>query len=192
MRCLDANPIRRPRHACSGQVITEAAIGLALMTFAWILMSYSCYMGTNAIRTCMASRHAAWLKGATGNTPSPEQIDQNFFFQTGLSKVESLPPVKIADLFTDSASKDQKGFGGKGQGPFLVKVSYGVSDLDSATQFPFDLLKAKVPFMPALPTNVLSVNSSCEWEETSDTWNTAGQAVSGVLDTLKSLIPFPF
>jgi len=190
MRCRP-NPLRNPRRSCSGQVITEAAIGLALMSFTWILMTYFCYQANNQIRTSMASRHAAWLKGTTGSTPSATQIDEWFFFQSGLSKVEDIdPPVRIPDLFSDSNAKDGKGFNGKGKGPFLVKVSYGVDSLDSATQFPFTLLKSKVPFMPTMPTTNLSVSSFCQWEETTDTWNTAGDAVGGVIDAVKGLFPF--
>src|SRR5688500_12896765 len=101
MRCL---PKHSPNRSCAGQVITEAVIGLALMSFACILMTYSLYMGTNSIRTSMAARHAAWFKGASGNDATPAQIDQWFFFQDGLTKVKPGKLETIATLFSDAGA----------------------------------------------------------------------------------------
>jgi hypothetical protein len=190
MRCLLKS--QSQRRSCAGQVIVEAAIGLALMTFAWILMTYSLYMGTNSIRTNMAARHAAWLKGATGNDATPSQIDQMFFYQSGLSKIENGAPVTVGDLFSDSGAKDSKDIGKGGHGPFLVTVSFGVADVNTATQFPFTLLKVRVPFMPALPTDISMVKSTCQWEEVGDTWTSWADALRGILDSLKSILPFSF
>jgi hypothetical protein len=188
MRCRLSTHSRRNK-ACAGQVITEAAIGMSLMTFAWILMTYSNYMGINATRTCMAARHAAWFKGASGNDISASQIDQGFFYQTGLTKVENNQPVKVADLFTGGGN-DPKNIGGAGHGPFMVTVSFGVDDVSTATQFPFDLLKTKVPFMPDFPNTISKVKTSCQWEEIGDTWTTFADAIRGIFDSLKSMIPF--
>jgi hypothetical protein len=147
-------------------------------------------MGTNSIRTNMAARHAAWLKGATGNNPSPAQIDQMFFYQSGLSKVENGSPVTIGELFANDAGKDSNGIGSGGRGPFLVTVSFGVDDINSTQHFPFTLLKAKVPFMPPLPADVITVKSSCQWEEIGDTWTSWADALRGILDSLESIISF--
>ncbi len=55
-------------HVASAQILAEAAIGLSLMTFAWILIAYSLYLANYKIRTEMAARYAAWYQANNGGT----------------------------------------------------------------------------------------------------------------------------
>jgi len=179
-----------PSGSSSGSVLTEAAIGIALMTFVWIMISYTMFMATNDIRTEMAARYAAWYRGASGNAATSNQVDQAFFYQSGLSKVEYGPGEGIGDLLssgsgdTTTASK----YSGDANGPFMAKVTFGVSSPSPTNQFPFDLLITEVPFMPnSYLTNCLSINSTCQWDGDSDTWKDPGQAANGILDSLKNI-----
>ena len=168
--------------------MTEACLGLAMMTFTWIMMTYTFYMGNNQIRSLMAARYAAWFAGAgftdSSDTPTevtPAQLDQLFFFEPGLSKLDTTqPPDGIGSLLPGDASK----FFADAKGPFKRKVIFGLTDLNGPTPFPFDLLKSGVPFMPSsMVTNVLSVSSSCQWDAVGATWRTAGAALQGIFDT---------
>jgi hypothetical protein len=167
--------------------MTEACLGLAMMTFTWIMMTYSFYMGNNQIRSLMAARYAAWFAGAgftdSSDTPTEvtaAQLDQLFFFEPGLSKVETLQEDGIGSLLPGDASK----FFADAEGPFKRKVTFGLTDLNGSTPFPFDLLKTGVPFMPSsMVTNGLSVSSSCQWDAVGATWRSAGAALKGILDS---------
>ncbi len=177
--------------SCSGQVMIEAAIGLALLAFAWIMLSYSMFMATNDIRTVMAARYASWYRGASGNAATADQIDHAFFYQSGLSKVEYGPGQGIADLLSSGgniASTASK-YSGDENGPFMAKVTFGPSSLSSTNQFPFDLLTTEVPLMPnSYLTNCLSVFSTCQWDGVGDTWRSPGQAFKGIVDSLKAIV----
>jgi hypothetical protein len=156
---------------CSGQFLAEACIGLALMTFTWIIMTYSLFMANNQIRTAMAARYAAWYQGANNGTQATKgQIDQYFFFQA-LSTVTpqtAVQPPLISQIPVISSLLTSDGTAANG--PFKVGVSFGVPDT-SSTVFPFSMLKTHVPFMPNSEiTNILSVNSSAQWDGIADTW----------------------
>src|SRR5882762_3573264 len=174
-----------PRHAtsrCSGQIMVEACIGLALMTFVWIMLTYSLFLANNQLRTEMAARYAAWYQGANGaGTPATATLlDQHFFFQTGISTVANLPPMQIADVLTGSSPANASTYSSDGSGdngPFRVKVTFGVKDPNSAgNPFPFDLLKTEVPLMTNSMMSVYSVSSSCQWDGVAETWTTPGKA----------------
>jgi hypothetical protein len=178
-----------------GQVLAEACIGLSLMVFAWIIITYSLYMANNSIRTEMAARYAAWYQANNPanqengvNMPATgEQLDQYFFYQSGLSSVQQLtPPILIAQLFqSDVMPTNTQTYSGN-DNPVYVQVTYGVTTPTSSSPFPFSLLSVQVPLMPNSTLGVYSVNSSCQWDYDSDLWTNASQALNGVWDTLKN------
>ena len=175
------------RQSCSGQIMVEACIGLALMAFAWIIISYSLFMANNNLRTAMAARYAAWHKGAGGSDLTVAQLDQYFFYQPGISKVEYGQGDGIGSLAVGDKAPS---FNDGGGWPTKAKVTFGVTDInDSSNPFPFSLLKTRVPFMPNSDmTGVLSVNSTCQWDQDSDTWTSPGAALSGLWNMLKGIV----
>ena len=72
----------------SGQAMIEACLGIALLTFVFVLVGVSTFMSNNRIRTAMAARHAAWMHGADLYDNSAQNreylnnvnIDNWFFF----------------------------------------------------------------------------------------------------------------
>jgi len=185
---LRTNSSLRRRATCSGQIIAESCIGVALMTFTWILLVFSTYMGTNYIRTAMAARHAAWMKGAQGTEASTAQLDQWFFYDSGLTKVEYGKGLGFGDLFSGTTG-DRATYGNAGNGPFLARVTFGVADTNSLNKFPFDLLKGSLPFVPSpLLDKGLSVKSWCQWDEVSNTWTSWADALSGIWNSLTSAV----
>ena len=172
---------------CSGQVLTEACIGLSLVTFAWIVITYSLFMANNHIRAEMAARHAAWYKGTTGTEMTSAQLDQMFFYQANVAKVVYSQGEGIGSLIGLSGNGpsflDEDGF------PTKATVTFGPSDAAHATQFPFDLLNTQVPFMPnSLLTNCLSTSASSQWDHVGETWTTPDKALSAVFNSLKSIV----
>ena len=172
--------------------MAEAAIGLSLMTFAWILIAYSLYLANYKIRTEMAARYAAWYTGNNNGTlPTTDQLDKYFFMQPGLSSVSMQQAILLPDVITsttpsgDSYTNDST----SGNGPYRVQVTFGVTSLDDANNpFPFNLLNSsvKVPMMPSTTLSAMSVNSTCQWDGDSDTWNTFSSALSGIWNTIQS------
>jgi len=168
--------------------MAEACIGLALMAFTWIIGTYALFMAENKVRTAMAARYAAWYQGANGNgtLPTTAQIDEGFFQQAGVSTVTDVTPqaAEVPVLNIPLGFND----GTAANGMFKVQVTFGVSSLASANQYPFVLLNTQVPYMPSSAlTNAFSVQSSCQWDGVGDTWTTAGQALSAIWNELKSL-----
>lgn len=181
-----------PDRRRSGQIMAEACIGLALMVFAWIIITYSLFLANNQIRTEMAARYAAWYQGNNiGNNnnalPDKSDIDKYFFFQSGLSTVTPLTPALIPDALSGNmpSSNANTNDGTSGNGPFKVQITFGVSDPNSsANPFPFSLLTTHVPYMTNSMMSVYSVNSSCQWDGDSDTWNTWTAAGKGIWNTI--------
>ncbi|HTR43690.1 MAG TPA: hypothetical protein VMH87_18920 [Pseudomonadales bacterium] len=171
----------------TAQILVEACIGLSLMVFTWILLSYSLYMANNKIRTEMAARYAAWYTGNNNGTmPAASQIDQYFFFQSNLSTVTNETPDNMSTFISQLSGglipSEFTSFlnlsdGTSANGPFRVQVTYGVTDPSSSgNPFPFSILQTHVPFMTNSMMSIYSVNSTCQWDGDSDTWNTASQA----------------
>jgi len=157
------------------------------MVFTWILLSYSLYMANNKIRTEMAARYAAWYTGNNNGTmPAASQIDQYFFFQSNLSTVTNETPDNMSTFISQLSGglipSEFTSFlnlsdGTSANGPFRVQVTYGVTDPSSSgNPFPFSILQTHVPFMTNSMMSIYSVNSTCQWDGDSDTWNTASQA----------------
>ena len=180
---------RRSRHGeagQSGQVLVEACVALALLVFVWITAGFATYMSTNHIRTAMAARHAAWLKGNGGDV-DPKAIATNFFMleedAADLVKVvESNGMGSIAGLI----SGDNNNFGQKGRAYWVV-VKYGITaeNLTSTEKFPFTLMRTEVPLMPpSLIENLLRVESHCQWAEVGDTWTDRKKALKELWDTI--------
>jgi len=181
--------IIRPHHQHYrlGQVLAEACIGLSLVTFAWIVITYSLFMANNHIRTEMAARHAAWFKGTTGNDMTAAQLDQMFFYQSNVAKVVYTQGEGIGSL----VGLDSKGVSFLDNDGFPTKttVTFGPSDAAHATQFPFNLLNTQVPLMPnSMLTNALSVSASSQWDRVGDTWTTPGAALDAVFNSLKGIV----
>jgi hypothetical protein len=174
------------RQRDSGQIMVEACIGLALMAFAWIIITYSLYLADNQIRTEMAARYAAWYAGNNNGThPTAANIDQYFFFQSGLSTVSKLTPALIPDALAGQNPTNAVNDNSDGNGPFKVQITFGVTDPNnSSNPFPFDLLATHVPLMTNSMMAVYSVNSSCQWDGDSDTWNTWSAAAKGIWATI--------
>lgn len=178
----------------SGQILAEACIGLSLMVFAWIVISYSLYLANYQIRTEMAARYAAWYQGnSSGTAATAAQLDQYFFFQANLSTVIPQQPDDIVDalagLNNTNSTSYSGGDGGDGNGPFKVEVTFGPNSLNSTTNpFPFSLVSSDVhvPFMPASTFSISSVNSTCQWDGDSDTWSSWKSAGDGIWDAIKT------
>jgi hypothetical protein len=171
-----------------GQVLAEACIGLSLMVFAWIIISYSLFMANNSIRTEMAARYAAWYQANnSGNNNSPatgDQLDQYFFFQSGLSAVPQPEPqpALIGNVIEGNMPTNASSY--SGNAPYRVEVTFGVTTPSSTSPFPFNLLSVQVPLMPNGTLPIYSVNSYCQWDDDSDLWTNASQAFSGVWETI--------
>jgi len=173
---------------CSGQILAESCIGLALMVFAWIIITFSLFMANNQIRTEMASRYAAWYQGNNNGTlPSASDIDKYFFFQSGLSTVTNLTPALIPDALAGLNTTNAVNDSSDGNGPFKVRVSFGPTDPNnSANPSPFNMLTTHVPFMTNSMMSIYSVNSTCQWDGDSDTWNSWSAAAKGIWNTISA------
>ena len=176
----------------SGQFMAEACIGLALMAFAWIMLVYSLFLGTNQIRTEMAARYAVWYQANNSGSalPSTSDLDKYFFYQTGLSTVGNITPASIGNVIEGTMPSDATTYGGgdgsSANGPFKAEVTFDPSL--AADKFPYNLLKTQVPFMPNSMLTYSKVVSFCQWDGDSDTWNTPGAAIAGVWNALKSSV----
>lgn len=157
----------------SGQVMVEACMGLALMVFAWTLITFSTFMDTNHIRTAMASRHAAWSVG-NGRAKDKESLKTEMntrFFYAGA-------PVEVD--FPDATPGSPEGLGSlinflSPEPPTVVKIKFGMSmaEARNTTDFPFNLMKTRAPFMTedSMMEGWLSVDSQCAWEQVNETWS---------------------
>jgi hypothetical protein len=169
----------------SGQAMTEAAIGLSLMAFVWVMVVFITWMGGNHIRTAMATRHAAWMAG-NGNSPTTANIAPSFFYEEGPCSVETTDIVDTSDLLGGGAFADIVGtiLDSLGGQRFRYKVSYGIGEADVATTtiYPFNLMGAVFPFVGDTKIgSYLKVETSCQWEDVNETWDSA-------LDVIKSIL----
>jgi len=153
----------------AGQILVEAAIGLSLIVFVWIIVSYVNYMCNNRIRTNMAARFSAWLSG-NGVDPTASGYLAPYFFmnndtnlvaatsvQNNMSLMGvSMPSIIVPDPIIYSNS-----------------VTFGTNVVSSSSPFPFNMLMTHVPFMPSPDslTNFTMVSGYCAWPDVSDTYN---------------------
>jgi hypothetical protein len=179
-------------NSCSGQVLTEAAIGLALLSFTWILVIFVTFMATNHLRTAMAARYAAWHRGEGLKEASKDQIRERFFYHDFV-RVEYQAGVGMTELSHDLHLRDSSKISqGGAHGAKIATVRFGISGMDDgkARRFPFVLLKGRFPFMPASAPNknpFLEVSSTCQWEETGNPWNSPSEVVGFIWDKIKEM-----
>lgn len=167
--------------------MAEACIGLALMVFTWIIITYSLFLANNQIRTEMAARYAAWYQGNNnGSAPNPSDIDNYFFFQSGLSAVNPQTAALIPDALAGNSPTNAVNDDTSGNGPFKVQITFGPTTTPSSSSpFPFSLLSTHVPYMTD-SMMAYSVNSTCQWDGDSDTWNTWTSVGEGLWNTVKN------
>jgi hypothetical protein len=180
--------IQRKKRRASGQIMAEAAIGLAILAFTWILATVFTFMAGNQLRTAMAARHAAWYQGESKDHADiqVDDLEEQFFYQKGFTEIRRQPNVTPLGALSDNIQSSILA-GGE---TTAVTVSFGLTDLndDRAKTYPFVLFKTRVPFMPEENdlANLLKVESSCQWDETGDPWLDGHGALSWVWKQLKS------
>ena len=63
------------------------------------------------------------------------------------------------------------------------------NDIESATEFPFTLMKTDLPFMPSpFVGEFLKVEAVCQWDEVGDSWTSLSGAIEGLWDSMKSMV----
>jgi hypothetical protein len=162
----------------AGSIMAEAAIGLALLVFVWIIVSYTNYMGINRIRTNMAARHSAWLSGHGADPTANGLVTSNFFVGNDYKLVTVSPPVRNKlSFFGVGVDLSQIDLVTPAPYVYSNSVSFGVANVDSSSPFPFNLLMVNVPFMP---TDLLQsfksftvVSSHCAWP--ADIWDISSE-----------------
>lgn len=170
----------------AGQVLVEACIGLALLVFVWITAGFAVYMSNNHIRTAMAARHAAWLKGNGGDIDNTA-IATNFFMlaeeEADLVKCE---PEGAKGSIAGFITGDDNNLGNEDRG-WWVEVKFGITaeDMASTEAFPFSMMRTTVPLMPpSAVENLLQVESHCQWADVGQTWTDWKDALKGVWNTI--------
>jgi hypothetical protein len=169
----------KKKRGCSGQIMAEACIGLSLLTFVWILISYTSFMSTNWIRTAMASRHAAWRVAKEGIDPQAisQEINDDFFYNSFATVEKGDAPFNRAGsvgvpILTTPLRLLHNPI--SDSGPNRTRVTFGImqTNLNSPdVAYPFSLMNADVPFMTnSLLAGFLSVNSQCQWAAIDAVW----------------------
>lgn len=169
----------------SGQAMTEAAIGLSLMGFVWVMIIFITWMASNQIRTAMAARHAAWMAGNGGN-PTDDTIAPHFFYEEGPCSVVSNNAVDMSNLLGGGVIGGIVGtiLNSMGGQRFGYTVSYGLAEADVATTsiYPFNLIGAVFPFVGESKIgSYLNVESSCQWEDVNQTWDDMSDVIESIL-----------
>jgi hypothetical protein len=167
--------------------MAEACIGIALLTFIWMLFSFVCYLSNNQIRTVMAARHAAWMMGHNQQPTAAALADSFGFDNAGL--VQLNPPPKSFDLSVANAVSGNIDYGTSdgANSAWLVTVSYGITtnDVKTTSIYPFTLLNTHVPLMPDLMLNYSIVQSQCAWPaNTDDQWQDATNAFKEIIQLI--------
>ena len=182
---LESSSLQRTRRLPrdSGQVLTEACIGLALLAFTWITLSFVSYMSNNHIRTLMAARHGAWLKG---NSADLDLVRTQFFpgdDQSLVTVSSHSSALSIAGALSGGATSASQNVPGS-DGSWIVTVSFGMTpeELARNPRFPFNWMNTTVPFMPkSMLENWLTVESQAAWPaDCNNTWQSFSEAVSGM------------
>lgn len=182
MKAHQHNRISRCFGNESGQALTEAAIGMSLMAFAWVLIYFASYMVNHSGRCAIAARHAAWSKG-NGVEVSADSLRGDVFF-------DNLPMVRLATTAEQSTDAT-----GNLSGNDIVReilelfpdihkadVDFGVADGGEATTWPFTLTKTQFPFMPdsTMPA-LMNTSAHCEWDSVTDTWDSIGDIFESII-----------
>ncbi len=167
----------------SGQAMTEAAIGMSLMAFAWLLIYLASYMVNHTGRCAIAARHAAWSKGNEVEV-SADTLRSDIFF-------DNLPLVTLT-----TATEQTSDATGELSGNAIVEailslfpdiqkadVAFGLGEDGEATTWPFSLTKTRFPFMPdsTMPT-LMNVTVHCEWDSVTETWDSIGGIFESIVE----------
>jgi hypothetical protein len=181
----------------SGEILAEAAIGLSLLVFVWILVLYVSYMCNNRLRTNMAGRYSAWLSG-NGVDPTANNgaiIAANFFMGDDTKLVEVAPSATSGISVFGITLPSISGIPGLVPDICSNSVTFGMplSQVSETANFPFILMNSQVPYMPStVLSNFTIVTSHSAWpaditETYSDTlWQSAmiffgyGAPVAGI------------
>ena len=165
----------------SGQIMVEACVGISLLAFVWILISYTSFMTTNRIRTAMAARHAAWRVAKEGVNPQSmsKEINDDFFYNSFATVENGDAPVNRAGSIGVPILTipliPLHGFIGDSGPPNRTRVTFGIkpADLNSPNvAYPFNLMNTHLPFMTnSMLAGFLSVNSQCQWPAINDVWS---------------------
>jgi hypothetical protein len=164
--------------------LVEACVGLAIMTFVFLLAGFLVWMSGNKIRTAMAARHAAWLMG-NGQAPTKDKIEEDFFYDEFVT-VQPIEAIGALDALTGGDDR-QNAYSGAGNGPFRYKVNFGIETnaLDATTDYPFTWMKIQLPFMPKSELrHFVKVSSVCQWDEVGKTWTDWVDAIKWVWDEI--------
>ena len=161
MKLLTSKKIndRRQQSPSSGQVLAEACIGLSMLVLLWLLLSFSSYMANSRIRTAMAARDAVWLQANGENT---DTVPGAFYYGKDVNLAAVAPAQEISLSSPISFLWSGKAWSNS--------VSFGMSPgaLPGTTHYPFVLLNARIPILPAdimdhVMDHFLSVNTGCAW-----------------------------
>jgi hypothetical protein len=153
---------RRRFGSTSGQALTEAAILLSLFAFVWMMSAYVTFKLQNGIRTAMASRHGAWMRGH-GLTVSTGPIEDDFFIHTGIASVgsQSSDTVSLPGIFASLSS----GIGGIAYQVENVSVGFDVETKRGTAQ-PYvglDIQPAYVRGGPLFSVSLRTDSTSSQW-----------------------------
>jgi len=162
---------RRRKRTLAGAILAEAALGLCLLAFVWILFSYISYMSNNRIRANMSARYSAWLSGNGVSGTAYSSTAQYSFMNSDTNMVKM------------SSTKNTLGFLGVSVPSMILpdpviysnSVTFGTNytDISSSSPFPFNMLMVKLPFISPteMLTNFTMVSAHCAWPDVSDTYN---------------------
>ena len=158
---------RRSQRTLKGQILAEAAIGLSLMVFVWIIVSYVNYMCNNRIRANMAARFSAWVSG-NGVSAAASSSSAQYCFMNNDTNMVAVSSVKNNLSFLGVSVP-----GIIVPDPIICSnnVTFGTNKVSSSSPFPFNMLLVRVPFMPDIFTNFTTVSAHCAWPDVNNTYN---------------------
>jgi len=175
-----------------GQAVVEGAIGIALMAFTWTCLVVLSVMSTNAPRTAMAARYAAWNIGNnTGLNVNVLEADiiNRFFFHDAILIDLAVGNAEVPNYKPDE--DDVEELVEDGEGPYRATVRFGAfSQLLQQTQMPWIMLRTDIPIMPSMDDvqSLYVVDTACQWDEVGETWQTGKAAFQGIYDAIKKQI----
>lgn len=167
--------------------MVEAAIGMSLMAFAWVLIYVASYMVNHSSRCAVAARHAAWSKGNDVSV-NADNLRADIFFDNNNRVNLTVATDQNSDASGKlSGNKISKALLSLFPDVQKADVRFGVESIDEATSWPFTVMKTRFPFMPdsRIPT-LMAVTSHCEWDSVSVTWEKPGDIIKNIIDGMFS------
>jgi hypothetical protein len=163
-----------------GQALTEAAIMMSLLAFAWAGLTVTSFMTSNGIRTASAARHLAWMEG-NGLHGQAGTLDGRFYDVVSAGNLGNPPPAAVR--------RNIQGVGGvlgalmffmTGDAYQVYHTEVTFNPIGNPTgTYPYVLLDVEFPILWDGPIgNVLAYNVVCEWPDLSDTFSDSGQMFS--------------